>query len=504
MIGRWRELARDTSANMFMICAFSLVPMIFAIGFGIDYSRAMRAQTILQAAADSAALSAVSSTMMSQTNATARANATAMFQAQASQLTNLTFTPTSDLSVAITNSGSSGNGRTITLTWRAKSKNLFSTILGASVLGISGTSVAAATKAPNINYYLLLDNSPSMMLPSTSAGLSAIRLATSTSYLTNGCDFACHSQNPHNDNIYVRNSAGQDIWIDSSGNVWPISSNVGGWLYSPNYYFGLVSIGYYTWGHYADGWWLTHNYSSLYPGQSNILLRIDEERSAAQTLIPYAAANALANQATYQLQVFSFNWTHPGSSTPLTQLTSMTNVSTMATSAVPDLYASQDFWYNNNWPTSSYSNGDMGTEMANALSALNTVMPTSGTGGTSSTPQEVLLLITDGVVDETYNGSRWSREFNTNDLAQCSAIKAKGITIGIIYTQYLPDALTGDAWSQAVVAPYLGNVAPALQSCASTNASGTPLFFTVSTDGSISTALTSLFAATMQSARLVQ
>src|SRR3546814_18541477 len=54
-----------------------------------------------------------------------------------------------------------------------------------------------------------LEPSPTMLLPSTSAGLSAMRAAT-------GCAFACHTMQPHDDNIYVRDNNGQNIWLDNA------------------------------------------------------------------------------------------------------------------------------------------------------------------------------------------------------------------------------------------------------------------------------------------------
>ena len=64
--------------------------------------------------------------------------------------------------------------------------------------------------------------------------------------------------------------------------------------------------------------------------------------------------------------------------------------------------------------------------------------------------------------------------------------------------------MTGDSWSQSNVAPYLANVSPSLQSCASIGTDGSPLFYTVTTDQSISDALVSLFALTVQQSHLVQ
>ncbi|MCH4554457.1 hypothetical protein, partial [Aestuariibaculum lutulentum] len=62
------------------------------------------------------------------------------------------------------------NGRrTATVTYTATSHNLFSRLLGMGVLNIGGTSQTTNATAPNINFYMLLDVSGSMALPTTTA-----------------------------------------------------------------------------------------------------------------------------------------------------------------------------------------------------------------------------------------------------------------------------------------------------------------------------------------------
>ncbi|MEO5598774.1 MAG: hypothetical protein ABIQ66_09140, partial [Novosphingobium sp.] len=106
--------------------------------------------------------------------------------------------------------------------------------------------------------------------------------------------------------------------------------------------------------------------------------------------------------------------------------------------------------------------------------------------------------------DESMSGSRNARELRAAHIAQCTAIKNRGIRIAILYTEYLPESLTGDSWSQSTVAPYLPNISPALQQCASSGTDGVPLFFMVSSNDSISDALTELFSLTVQSAHLTK
>ncbi|WP_206241713.1 pilus assembly protein TadG-related protein [Novosphingobium terrae] len=532
-------LARDRGGNVLLIVAGVIAVLCFALGFGIDYSRAMKLQTKLNAAADAAALAAVNSVMM-QSSCTstdcpaAKTAAINMFTQQVSGLSGLVFNASTDLTVTVSPSGSLNNGRNATVTWKAKSLNIFATILGSTQLAISGSAQANATKAPYMNFYIMFDTSPSMLLPATSAGLSAIMSATASKVNSPyGCAFACHAMMPHNDSIYIQSSntnsknvtTTYDVFlnanyytsgatgyqtyyqIDSSNNVVDANFNpISGYTFKSGTLKdagGNVINGYY-----ADGYWLTHNYPLIYTGKSAITLRIDEERNAAQALIPYAQQMATSNQVTYNMQMFGFNWTHTasGALNPVTALTSsMTNVNSLSTSSVPDLYAAQDWWYQNSQPTKGVSNNDMGTEFTNMLTTMLATMPIPGDGTTAASPQEVMFLVTDGVADESVAGvGRWHRELNAVDLTQCTAIKSKGIKIAILYTQYLPDSLTGDSWSQSNLAPYLANVSPTLQSCASVGTDGSPLFYTVTTNQSISDALVSLFALTVQQAHLTQ
>ena len=525
-----RRLRGERGGNILAIVAGAMVPMTLSVGFGVDYARAMRLQSQMNAAADAAALAAVTAPMM-QSNSTsaqdaAKAAAAAMFNGQVARLTQVTYDASKDLAVDVSLTGSLNNGRKVAVRWRAQSINIFGSILGAKTLAISGSASSQAVKAPYINFYLMLDVSPSMLLPTTSAGLSAVRSATTTPSLTYGCAYACHTQNPHSDSVYVRDTNGRDVFLfanyynlGQSGFHGYVTANTAtGAVYNSA---GTLLTGYsvsngaiYSGtgkaktqlaGYWADGYWLTHNYGTAYPGQASVETRIDAERLAAQQVIPYAASQAAGNGVTYKLQLFAFDWTHSGSTSPVKTLTSsMTDVSKLSASSVPDLYAAQDYWYANNQPVSGTSTNDKATEAHTMLTTMNSLMATPGDGTSAASAQEVMFLITDGVADETINGARWNREFTTTHLADCTAIKNRGIKIAILYTQYLPDSLTGDSWSQSAVAPYLGNVAPALKSCASSGTDGTPLFFQVTTDQNISDALVTLFALTVQQAHLVQ
>src|SRR3546814_8525310 len=76
-------------------------------------------------------------------------------------------------------------------------------------------------------------------------------------------------------------------------------------------------------------------------------------------------------------------------------------------------------------------------------------IPDPGDGNDENHPQKVLFIITDGVSDENLPGmGRTHRELQQAHLDQCKTIKDRGIRIAILYTEYLPESLTGDSRSE--------------------------------------------------------
>ncbi|WP_353230677.1 hypothetical protein [Novosphingobium sp.] len=514
-------IGRQRDANVTLIASVTLIPTMFGLGFCIDYARAQMLQSRIAAVADAAALTGTDMLYIQQTADVAKAASTQIFTSQVASYNSFSYNSSTQLIVTVSNQGGLNLGRTVTVTWGGQSANMFSGILGANSLAISGSSVAYATQAPNMNFFLVMDKSPSMLLPTTATGIAAVKASTS-----DGCAFACHQQFPGSN--YVKDVNGKFVFIDqnfyTSGNAnagvyylidknnklynssgTQMGTNVTSsstTSYTTLSYKDMSSKSQTLPGFYADGYWLTHNYTKVYPAGSAIDLRISDEALAAKELIPYAQGQATLNSVTYKLQFFSYDWTHPSASSPVTQHSTMTNVATLTSASVPALDSNVDWWYQNSQPTSSTNNNDQATETKNMLTSMNTVMPAPGSGLTANSPQEVMLLITDGVTDENTSG-RVNREFSATDLAACTTIKNRGIKIAILYTEYSSAVLVGDSWSQSNVAPYLPNVLPALQSCASAANDGSPLVYTVQSDQSISTALQTLFQLTIANSHLI-
>lgn len=441
-----RRLTSDRSGNVAIIFALSLIPAVFLIGMALDFSSAIQRRSQLNAAADAAALAAVTPSMMTQSNAAALTAATNIFNAEASAMGGVNnTTPT----VTITSSNG-GLTRTAVVNYSAASVNNFPSVLGQANWPISGSSTATATAAPNINFYLLLDNSPSMDLPATSAGITAMINATenapSNGANAGGCAFACHESNPAGDNL--GNPNGEDNYT--------LAQNLG------------------------------------------IVTRIENMNTATQALMTTASTMEAANNVTYQMAIYTFNYS--GTNT-IQALTSNLAAAQTAAQGINVLEV-----YDNNYLTRTNDNDDEDTDFDSAMQQMNTIMPTPGTGAANSTPQEVLFLVTDGVEDkmdttcsEPLSGSRCQQPF---DIVWCTTMKNRGVLIAVLYTEYLPlptSGLGSNSWYNQWIAPFQSQIGPNLQNCASPG-----LFFQVTTDGDITAAMNALFQKAVATARLSQ
>jgi Flp pilus assembly protein TadG len=340
------RFAGDRRGNVAMIFGLALPPMVFATGLGMDYTAATQRKAILDGAADAAALVAVTPANMAKPSSASVAAATSMFNSQAASVPGLNYQP-GNLTVAAVDNGLV---RTVTVSYTASSQNAFAGVLGASTWSLSGSSQATATVAPNIDFYLLLDNSPSMAIAATTAGINT--MVANTSHQS-GCAFACHQTNVAADNL----------------------GNAGG----------------------VDNYQLAKNLG--------VTTRIQNLNAATQALMDTATTTQQTYNSTYRMGIYTFN-TALNTVTPLTS--SLSNAKSLA--AGIDVLTV----YKNNWLTSSNNNSDEDTDFEAAMQGVNTIMPNPGTGMAGSTPQEVLFLVSDGVDDSNVSGSRHQALFNTS------------------------------------------------------------------------------------------
>jgi Flp pilus assembly protein TadG len=397
-----RRFGGDRTGNVAIIFALCLVPCVFLIGLGLDFAAATQKRVVLNAAADAAALAAVTPSMMNATTAQAKTAALNTFNATASSLSGITgATPT----VTVSSSGG-GLTRTVTVSYTANSTNKFPNVLGQMLWPISGSSQSTATASPDIDFYLLLDNSPSMNIAATTAGINTMVANTQAQ---GGCAFACHESNPAADGL----------------------GNAGG----------------------VDNYTLAQ--------KLGVTTRVENMASATQALMTTASTTEASNNAAYKMAIYTFNYSGTSAVQKLTKnLTKAAN--SAATIDVLEVY-------DNNWLTSSNNNNDTDTNFDSAMSDINAIMPAPGSGSAGNSPQEVLFLVTDGVEDDNtgacaqpLDGTRCQAPFDTT---WCTTVKNRGIRIAVLYTQYLP--LPTNSWYTQWISPWQSQIGPALQSCAS-------------------------------------
>jgi Flp pilus assembly protein TadG len=443
------RLLRDRNGNIAVIFALAMVPTVYLLGMTLDYTQAVHKRSQLNAAVDAAVIAAVTPAMMAQSTSVVTTTATNVFNATANNLPGLAGP--AQLTLNITNQGLV---RSVTGSYTAASTNNFPILLGSAAWPIGGTSAASASGAPNINFFLLLDDSPSMAIAGTPAGVTTMVNNTSSQ---GGCAFACHETDAAD--------------IRTLGNA-------GG----------------------VDNYALARNLG--------VTLRIDLMAQAAANLMSTAATTQAKNNNTYKVAIYTFDYGYntifAPSGLPSANLTS-------AATAAAGIQMMQV--YDNDCLTSSNCNQDTDTNFSSALQTLNITMPAPG-GGTSTagdTPQEVVFIVTDGVEDKVVSspsacskptvsmGSSQYRCQQPFDTTWCTTVKNRGIRIAVLYTEYLP--LPTNSWYNQYVEPFngsnpsTGQIATGLQSCASSG-----LFYDVQSGGDITAALNALFQLVVQTA----
>ncbi|MFI4934689.1 MAG: TadE/TadG family type IV pilus assembly protein [Caulobacterales bacterium] len=402
---RFRNYASAKGGNVTIIVALIMVPLAFSMGMGIDYTMATRRRDQLNGFADSAALAAVTPAMMAQPSTNAQTAARNMFLGQEATVTGVTYQPV-DVVVTATDSAVGATvTRRVTVTWNAASQVTFSTLLGINTIPITGTSVATSSVAPNIDFYLMLDTSPSMEIAATTAGINAM---VSNTGAQGGCAFGCHESHP---------TAG-----DVAGN--------------PNG---------------EDNYTLARNLS--------VPLRIDLVNQATQNLMGVAQTAEVDNNTSYRAAIYTVD-AHFGTLQTLTS-----NLNTAQTAAAR--LAALTMWSNNHLTSSNDTNNDEDTYLDSGLSSINGVMPVPGTGTKNAydTPQEILFIVSDSVNDENVSGTRRYYPISTNPTDWCTTIKNRGIRIAYLYTTYNP--LPTNSWYNTYISPEQSQIAPAAQGCAS-------------------------------------
>lgn len=199
-----RSFAVERKGNVMIIFALALVPLLALMGGLIDYTMAQSAKVRFDAAADAAALAAVSQNAMVKTVAEAQRDAEIFFDENISQ----SHAHIAERTVTVRNTGLS---RSATVTYTAASPASFMGLFGIETVQIGGQARASGVRAPYIDFYLLLDNSPSMGLAATRDEI--IRMENATRSIR-ACAFACHNLSDSNNFYKKAKEIGVQLRID--------------------------------------------------------------------------------------------------------------------------------------------------------------------------------------------------------------------------------------------------------------------------------------------------
>jgi Flp pilus assembly protein TadG len=210
LLNRFR---RDRSGNIAVIFSIAVLPVLYSVGCAVDYSRATQLRSKLQAAGDAASVGSVAKnspgfiaagSMTGDGSITAGVtDATNIFNANMSGVGG--YTPGS-LTATMTKAS---NVITSSVQFTATLPTMFLGLMGKNSITVNGTSVATTNMPLYIDFYLLLDNSPSMGVGATPTDVSTMVNNTSDQ-----CAFACHDYNDSNNYYNLAKTLGVTTRID--------------------------------------------------------------------------------------------------------------------------------------------------------------------------------------------------------------------------------------------------------------------------------------------------
>lgn len=435
----FRRFLFDDRGHFGVLTALILLPLLACTGAAVDVSHAFSLRAAIREAADAAVLDALSDSALKDI-----LHGAAITDDQLVRLARRAEQNFADMlpSEVRTQTGAAAtatirlrNGRfTASLEYTGAMKTSFMRILGFDTLPTNGSAQSMADMPRFTDVHILIDNSPSMTLAAN--GEERIKLMSVTGdHIRNqtgidggGCSFACHNL---------------DTNPDTESN-----------------YYALARL-------------------------AGIKLRIDTVKDALLQIFESAGTNS------ERTREFRYSLYDLGSSMASARTSPVTNRLRNETDLdrVKAVIENVDAM---STPFASYDS-KAGSNLELALEEMQFFIPRAGNGATEGSRQQLLIFVTDGVSNSLRNatcaGQRWAplgQCIGPLQTAICDQLKRRGIRIAILNTVYLP--IPASPYFVYRVAPFLGQVQPNLQTCASPG-----LFRTVNYGESVDDALKSLF-----------
>jgi Flp pilus assembly protein TadG len=530
LLSRFRH---DKAANIAVIFAIAIIPIMTALGCAVDYSLATRLKAKLQAAADAASVAAIavnspgyiqaSSMTGDGTVTNGQTDAMQIFNGNMNGVTGYSYSAAPNApSATVTKTGIR---LTSLVQYSAVMPTIFLKAVGFPAMTITGSSSSTASFPPFLDFYLMLDVSGSMGLPSTNAEQTRLAAVNPDDYTVypNGCTFACHFQT----NACSDPSTGQHA--NAAGVTSPVNSAYPTNNYCLGYAISRLSQTAYnnllvTNTNYPmknkslPSAMVSHVTASLVPGTPNSLVT-GNSNSLPNSLTPATSCPTEGTDACIQLRADAVGYA-------LTQLFITAN----ASEKVPNqfrigLYPFVRYLYSyfpltttiNGSPTTpgtinyaaanlatlldpgnNANLGSGGTHFENAFPSMNTLITSVGGGTSTTNRQPYVFLVTDGAENfQTQWSGSWAGSnsatvmpLGSSGNSYCKPLKDRGIVISVLYIPYQPIQNPTTVFNDEdhVANNNIPHIPPSLQDCASPG-----FFYTANTPADITTALNAMF-----------
>ena len=521
----------DQRGNIAVIFAIACVPIISAVGCAADYSMATRMRAKLQSAVDAASVASISqyspgfiAAAAMTTNGSVAAGVT-----DANNIFNgimTTMTGYSNLSVTTTVT-KTGIKLTSNVQYSASVPTTFMNVVGWSSMTISGSSSSSASLPPYIDFYLTLDVSGSMGLPSTSAEAVRMQSVNPDNYrqYPTGCTLACH--------FAPQNSA----CTDSGTQAYPTNNYCLGYAISRVSQSGFTSLlstttvnSTYPAGKKLSSAMVSGLPNSLYAAlppvptcptagtDACIQLRLDavgfalNATQAANGLSGLFETANLREKVTNQFRIGLYPFIQKLNANYF-PLTSAINGSPTNSSTINYAAANLASLLDTNMDANL---GSGGTHIDQALHDINGVIASVGDGSSWTNTLPYVFLVTDGAQDPQTKGvpnGGWSGSNHATVLSDpsnaypnaCATLKARGIIVSVLYIPYqiinpVNASFAGDEddyanWN-------IPNIPASLQACASPPDAGGSYFYTANSPTEIQSSLNAMFNHSLTTAHI--
>ncbi|KQS72584.1 hypothetical protein ASG39_02155 [Rhizobium sp. Leaf371] len=421
----FKRFLADRSGNLAIIGSLSLLPLLGTAGLALDISNAIKVKSELQGAADAAVVGSITdkSDGVAQAMAMSADGTVSLSETEARQIFNaqLSTTAVSDVPgqavqpppedmetaarVFTVSAVKSGRDINVSASFSTLVPTTFLRILGKDFIRVDGVAKATFQSNSFMDFYMLLDNTPSMGVGATPADVDKLIAATknASDAGSRNCAFACHivsekGDADKNSNYFVARKVGATIRIDVVAQAVAALTRE---AEKTETYTNQYRMAAYTFGQKAEDAKL-YQVSKLTDDLKDIQTKAD---TISLMSIPYHGYNG-------------------------DQITSFDQALTRINTEIP-------------------APGDGST----AAKAEKVVYFVADGVGDSYKPSGCTKKTTGGRCQEPI------------DVSFCKTIKDRGVKIAVLYTTYLP--LPTNDWYNKWIKPFQSEIGTKMQACAS-------------------------------------